>query len=137
MATRLPDAGRNAALDAAMDRADGGAGAGTLKIYTGSQPADADDAESGTLLVTLTLNDPAFAAASGGTKALDVSPVVTAAAGNTGTAGWFRIEDSTGVNVLDGACGEGSGELSLDNTDITSGQDVTINSLVITAAASV
>lgn len=137
MATRLADASRNAALDAALDLADAGVGAATIKIYTGAQPADADDAESGTLLATLTCNDPAFAAASGGTKALDVSPAVSAAASATGTAGYFRLEDSAGVNILDGACGTGSGELDLDNTSITSGQTVTINSLVITAAASV
>lgn len=139
MATRLADNSRDAALDGALDLADAGAAAATIKVYTGTQPADADDAVGGgdTLLVTLTCNDPAFAAASGGTKALDVSPAITAAAAATGTAGWFRLEDSDGNNILDGACGEGSGELDLDNTDINSGQTVTLNSLVVTAAASV
>lgn len=137
MATRVADAARNAAANAVVDLSDAGAGAGTIKVYTGSQPADADDAESGTLLATFTLNDPAFDAAASGAAALDVSPAISTTAGATGTAGWFRLEDSTGANILDGACGEGSGELDLDNTDINSGQTVTINSLTVTVAASV
>lgn len=137
MATRVADAARNAAANAVVDLADAGAGAGTIKVYTGAQPADADDAESGSLLVTFTLNDPAFDAAASGAAALDVAPAISATASATGTAGYFRLEDSTGANVLDGACGSGSGELDLDNTSITSGQTVTINSLTVTVAASV
>ncbi len=139
MATRLADASRNAALNGALDLADAGAAAATIRIYTGTQPADADDAVGGgdTLLVEITLNDPAFAAAAAGSKALDVSPALTGTAVGAGTAGWFRLEDSDDVNILDGACGSGSGELDLDNTSIAIGQDVTINSLVVTAAASV
>lgn len=137
MATRVADAARNAAADAVVDLADAGAAAGTIKVYTGSQPADADDAESGTLLVTFTLNDPAFGAAASGVATLDVSPAISTTASASGTAGWFRLEDSNGVNVLDGACGSGSGELDLDNLSISSGQTVTINSLTVTVAASV
>ena len=58
---------RNAACDAIVDLVDGGAGAGTLAIRTGSPPTNPADADSGTLLGTLTFSDPAFGAASGGT----------------------------------------------------------------------
>jgi hypothetical protein len=136
MATRIADAARNAAADAVVDRIDAGAGAGTLKIYTGSQPADADDAESGSLLVTITLSDPAYGAASAGAAALSGSPSATAS--GTGTAGWFRVEDSTGANVFDGSVTAtgGGGDLELDNTSIASGQTVTITSLGFTVPAS-
>jgi hypothetical protein len=136
MATRVADASRNAATDAVVDRIDAGAGAGTLKIYTGAQPADADDAESGTLLVTVTLGDPAYGAAAAGTAALSGTPSGTAVA--AGTAGWFRVEDSTGANVFDGSVTAtgGGGDLELDNTSIAVGQTVTVSSLPFSTPAS-
>lgn len=137
MATRIPGNAQNAAVDAVVDRIDAGAGAGTLKIYTGAQPADADDAESGSLLATFTLADPAYGAAAAGAAALSGTPRTVAASG-TGTAGWFRIEDSTGVNCLDGSVTAtgGGGDLELDNTSIASGQDVTITALPVSIPAS-
>ena len=75
MATRLPTAARNAACDAVVDLLDAGAGAGTIKIYTGSQPASANDAASGTLLATITLSDPAFGAASTGVATMAGTPL--------------------------------------------------------------
>ena len=138
MATRIADAARNAAADAVVDRIDAGAGAGTLKIYTGSQPADADDAESGTLLVTITFSDPAFGAAASGSAAADTTPALSAAAVAAGTAGWFRVEDSTGANVFDGSVTAtgGGGDIELDNTSIASGQTVTVSSLSFAVPAS-
>lgn len=136
MATRIADAARNAATDAVVDRIDAGAGAGTLKIYSGTQPADADDAEAGSLLVTITLGDPAYGASAAGSAALSGTP--SAAASGTGTAGWFRVEDSTGANVFDGSVTGtgGGGDLELDNTSIASGQTVTITSLPFSTPAS-
>jgi hypothetical protein len=136
MATRIADAARNAAADAVVDRIDAGAGAGTLTIKTGTQPADADDAGSGTDLVVITLSDPAYGAASAGAAALSGTPSGTAIA--TGTAGWFRVEDSTGANVFDGSVTGtgGGGDLELDNTSIATGQTVTISSLGFSVPAS-
>lgn len=136
MATRIADAARNAAADAIVDSIDAGAAAGTLKIYTGTQPADADDADAGTLLVTITLSDPAYGAAAAGAAALSGTPSGTAVA--TGTAGYFRVEDSNGANVFDGSitATAGGGDLELDNTSIASGQTVTISSLGFTVPAS-
>lgn len=137
MASRLSDEVRNLACDAVVDSLDAGA-TPTIKIYTGSQPADADDAASGTLLVTINLDGTAaFGAASGGAASLDVSPAISGVASASGTAGWFRAADSTDTNRIDGDVGEGSGTLNLDNTDITSGQTVTITSWTVTVAGSV
>jgi hypothetical protein len=127
-----------AALDAVADRADAGAGAATLEIREGAQPADADDAATGTVLATFTLNDPAFDAASGGSCALDVDPAISDTADASGTAGWFRIKDSNGVTVVDGditATG-GGGDIELDNTSINSGQTVNITGYTLTIPAS-
>lgn len=136
MAEQLATATQNAKADAAVDLIDGGAGAGTLKIYSGAQPASANDAASGTLLVTVTLADPAYGSAASGVAALAGTPLsATASAG--GTAGWFRVEDSAGATIFDGAVTAtgGGGELELDNTSITNGQTVNINSLPYTQPA--
>lgn len=136
MATRTADAARNAATDAVVDRIDLGAAAGTLKIMSGTQPADADDAGSGTLLCTVTLGDPAYGAASAGAAALSGTPSGTAVA--DGNAGWFRVEDSNGGNVFDGSVTAtgGGGDLELDNVSIATGQTVTITSLPFSTPAS-
>ena len=52
---RIAAATRNAMLDQLRTLLDAGAAGGTIKIYTGTQPANADTALSGnTLLGTLT-----------------------------------------------------------------------------------
>jgi hypothetical protein len=137
MATRIPDAAQNAAADAVVDRIDLGAGAGTLKIFTGAQPADADTDPGGTLLVTVTLADPAYGAASAGSAALAGTPRSGTAAA-AGTAGCFAVEDSNGANVFQGnvTATAGGGDLELDNTSIASGQTVNINSLSFSVPAS-
>ena len=64
MVIRLAATARNASTDGVVDLVDAGAGAGTLKIYTGTQVATGDTAEAGTLLATVTFADPAFGASS-------------------------------------------------------------------------
>ena len=86
MTLRLADTARSAGADAVVDRIDGGSGAGTIKVYTGSQPATTATAPSGTLLLTFTLNDPAFGAASAGVATLDVDPALTAVGAAAGDA---------------------------------------------------
>lgn len=131
MAERLNDAARNRLADSVGDDFNNG----TLKIYTGSQPA-AGGAASGTLLVTITLPADAMAAASAGVASK--SGTWSGTAGNTGTAGWFRIESSAGSRWYDGAVTAtgGGGEIELASTSITSSQVVTITSFTITQPAS-
>lgn len=136
MATRISTAARNAAADAIADLADLGAGAGTIKVYTGSQPTTADDAEAGTLLATFTLSDPAFGAAASGVVTLAGTPLTTTGAA-AGTAGWFRLEDSTGANIIDGSVTVtgGGGQLELNTTTISSGVNVEITAGTLTMPA--
>ena len=133
---KLAAAARNAAADAVVDLVDAGSGAGTVKIYTGSQPTTGNDTETGTLLATVVLADPAFGSASAGVAtATDPAPVNAVA---TGTAGWFRLEDSTGANVFDGDCTVtgGSGSMTLSTTSLVSGSPVDITSFTVTMPAS-
>lgn len=137
MTIRSAVAGRNAALDAEIDRVDAGPGPGVLKVYTGAQPANGDAAESGTLLVEFTLADPAFDPSTGGVKTLAADPDIDAVAANAGTAGWMRCEDSTGANIFDGSVGAtGSGaDFTINTTAITAGQSVTLLAGTITYPA--
>lgn len=135
MAVRLSVSLANDLANAVNTAVNAGSGAGTLKIYTGTQPATADDTATGTLLATFTLSDPAFGSASSGTITLAGTPK-TVAAGNTGTAGWFRIETSTPTKVLDGAVGTSGQQINLNTTSITSGVNVTITSGTITMPTS-
>lgn len=136
MATRLPTATRNASCDAVVDLFDGGPAAGTIKIYTGSQPASANDAASGTLLATITLADPAFGASSTGVATMAGTPLSGTGVA-AGTAGWARFADSTGATVLDGSVtvtGSG-GQIELSSTTIAIGTTVTITSGIVTMPA--
>src|SRR5579875_1048799 len=62
---------------------------GQIRIYTGTAPATADAAETGTILVTVTLPATLFPAPSGGV--LTANPISTATIANTGTAGYGRM----------------------------------------------
>ena len=129
MTVQLSIAVRNAGLDAVESTA--GATA-ELTIWSGAQPADCATANSGTELVTMTLDADWMAAASGGTKAKLGTWSGTAI--DTETAGHFRIYDSTGTTChLQGSVGQGSGDLSLDNTSIATSQIVTISTFTLTA----
>lgn len=136
MVTRLTNAVRSAMADAAVDLIDAGSGPGTVQIRTGDQPATAGTAASGTLLGTLTLSDPAFGAAVNGVA---TAGAVTgdASADATGTAGWFRVLDSSGATVMDGAISEagGGGDMILDNVSIVAGGTISITSWTVTQPA--
>jgi hypothetical protein len=135
VATRVPDARRNAMVDTVVDALDAGAAAGKVEIRSGSQPADADDAASGTLLATITLSDPAFGAASAGTATANA--IAAVAATTTGTAGWFRALDSDNNKVLDGSVTAtgGGGDMELNTVSLTSGVDVDITTWTVTQPA--
>lgn len=136
MATRITNAAQDAANDATVGLLDAG-GAGTIEIRTGSQPADADDAATGTLLGTLTFNSPAFAASSGGTAAAN-SIEQDSSADATGEAGWFRAKSGAGTTIFDGniTASGGGGELELNTTSIVTGGPIQITSMTFSFPAS-
>lgn len=96
-----------------------------LRIYTGSVPANCAAAATGTKLVEMTLPSDWMAASSSGAKTLLGTWSSTGITG--GTAGYYRIYDSSGTTCHEqGTVGQGSGDLSLDNTNIATSQTVTI-----------
>lgn len=135
MAARLSTAARDAAANAIALLPDAGPAAGTIQIRTGAQPATANDPATGTLLATFTLADPSFGTAVAGVAALDATPPLSTSGVADGTAGWFRMLDSTGATVLDGAVGIAGQQLNLNTTTIATGVTIEITSGNITMPA--
>lgn len=135
MATRIPNNVRSAACNAVVDLLDAGSAAAYVEIRTGAQPGSANDAATGTVLASITLNDPAFGSASNGVATADVSPaIVDSTADATGSAGWFRAYDSDDNTVLDGSCSlsGGGGDMVLGSLWIEAGVAVEIVSWTVT-----
>lgn len=106
-----------------------------LRFYTGAAPANCAAAASGTLLVEMALPSDWMNNSSGGAKTQLGTWQANATA--AGTAGHYRIYDTAGTNcheqgtlTLTG----GGGDMELDNTNIASGQTVTVTTKTITAA---
>ncbi len=138
MTIRYSTATRNALGDAWTARFNAGSGAGKIRIYSGTQPASAGDAASGDLLVTITLNDPAFGATSSGSASLDADPALTGTVAASGTAGWWRGLDSDDNTVCDGSITAtgGGGDLTLSTVSLVSGGTVTLTGGTLTVPAS-
>jgi hypothetical protein len=119
---------------------------GVLRLYSGAQPASADTAVAGTLLLEVTVDGGAFAhgsAANGLEFDAPVSGVLSKAAAENwtgsgladGVAGWFRFcanpVDAGGASTtlarIDGSVGKSSADLNLSNTTIATGVPSTID----------
>lgn len=132
MTTQLSTTVRNAELDAIETAISTSA---VLKIRSGAQPATCATADSGTVLVTMTLPSDWMAAASGGAKSKSGTWEDTSADA-TGTAAHFRIYASNGTTChIQGSVTAtgGGGDMTLDSTSITAGQTVTITNFSLTA----
>jgi hypothetical protein len=130
----LATTARNALADAITTLVDGGAGAGTLKVYTGT--LNDLDPTGDTLLATFTLVDPSSAAAATGVATWDFDPDISATVAATGTAGWFLVEDSTGADVFAGDVGTSGASLNVSSTAWVSGGTVSLTTGTVTAPAS-
>lgn len=127
-----------------------------IRVYSGSQPTDADSAETGTLLLTITqdagdftggvatngLNFDADAAASGvlSKEAAETWQGVGLAAG---TAGYFRCYANaytTGASTtavrFDGTCGTSGAQLVMSSVSVSVGATTTVDTGTATLAAS-
>jgi hypothetical protein len=129
----------DATVIAAMNALTATANSGTLNIYTGSQPTDANTAIGAqTLLVTLTFGSTAFATAvasgSAGSKIVTATAnaITAGTAVATGTAAWFRILTSGSAVCIDGSVGTSGADLNLSSTSISSGAVVSVSSFTIT-----
>jgi hypothetical protein len=131
MAVQLSVAVRNARLDA-IETAVGALS--ILRIRTGAQPATCATADSGTVLVTMTLPSDWMSAAAAGVKSL-LGAWSDASADATGTAGHYRIYDSSGTTChIQGTVTStgGGGDMTLDTASVVSTQVVTVTSYTLT-----
>ena len=129
MAVRRADALKDAMLDAYESHI---STAPVLTIRTGAPPTNLTDADTGTLLATITCPSDWMAASSGGSKVLAGTWSTTGVA--AGTAGHYRLKTSGGTIKEDGtvtATG-GGGDLTLSNTSIAVDQAVSITTFTRT-----
>ena len=124
MALTLTTAARNAICDALTAAIDGGTGAGYLEFQTAS------DVEAATLLFSAT----SFAAATGGQATANAINNDAGATG--GTVDRFRIYDGDGVEILQGTVSTTGADINLNTVTISAASVVSISSLIITQPAS-
>ena len=125
------EAARNAMLDS-LETTLGTAA--KLRVYSGTAPANAGTAASGTLLLEYTLATDWAANAASGSKALTGTPLTTTALA-AGTAGYYRFVNNAGtvVSVQGPASATGGGgELTFDNATFTVGQTVNVTAYSFT-----
>jgi hypothetical protein len=104
-----------------------------LQIRTGAPPANCAAADSGTLLVELTLPSDWLTAPSSG--AVSKSGTWEGTATGAGTAGHFRVKDSTGATAhMQGTvtATSGGGDMEVNNTNIAATQTVVVSSFSYT-----
>jgi hypothetical protein len=103
---------------------------GTLNIYTGTQPASAGTAATGTLLASITLPSPAFGIAASG--AIAKSGTWTDTVDVSGTAGYGRFVSAVSDRRFDVAV---VAEITFDNAALVAGGTVTVTACTITIAS--
>ena len=124
---------------------------GILRVYSGSQPATADAAATGTCLVEITVASGAWVAGaeanglefddeSAGTLTKCADETWSGVADNTGTAGWFRLYAnptdaallSTVLPRIDGSVGTSGANLNMSSTSIVALATYTIDTFTFT-----
>lgn len=131
MAVQLSTTVRNARLDVVETTI------GTspvLKVWSGSIPANCAASDTGTQLASPTLPADWMASAAGGAKSMSGTWEDTSADA-AGTAGYFRLYDSTGATChLQGTVSAtgGGGDMTVDNVVFAPGQDFKITSFSLT-----
>lgn len=119
---------------------------GVIRVYSGSQPASADAAVTGTLLMEITLNGGSFSHGSptnglewdtpvGGTISKPVADTWQGAGISAGVAGWARFcanplddgSSSTTLARIDMSVGKGTGDLQLSNVNVAVAAPITVD----------
>ena len=110
-----------------------GLDSGVIRIYSGAEPASADDAVSGTLLCTISLNDGGTgitldSTPSGGVIQKTPSETWSGTPVDTGTAGYWRFSgtadaggSSTTEKRAQGTIGTALADMIVASTTFTSG----------------
>ncbi len=117
-----------------------------IRFYTGTQPTLADNAASGTHLVTIYSDGSSeglsFDDASNAVLSKKATETWSGTAVATGTAGWFRLYTpgdtlaaSTTDERIDGAIATAGAELNMASTNIVASSVISINTFQIELAA--
>ncbi|HEY8593303.1 MAG TPA: hypothetical protein VIL42_10640 [Sphingomicrobium sp.] len=107
-------------------------GSPVLYLRSGAQPATCGAADTGTLIATIAMAADAFSNATSWAKAI-AATISDLSADNAGTLGHWRIKTSGGVTKLQGSitASGGGGDMTVDNTNVTAGQQVDVTSFAI------
>lgn len=126
----------NASVSAEADAVCARLNGGSLRIYSGAQPADADaPIVDQVLLAELRFGSPAFASAVDGVAAAHAITAATAA--TSGDPAWFRTVTSDGNGVgFDGSVGTSDCDLNLSTTAIVANAEVSVSAMTYTARRS-
>lgn len=118
-------AARSASLDAALNSAT------KFRIYSGTQPTDADTALGAqVMLVDMTVT---WSAAAAGSKS---ATIASAVASVSGTASWGSFLTAGDVRVHDCTVGVGSSfDVNIDSTTVVIGELVAVSSATVSMAA--
>lgn len=124
---------QNAMLNHVTAEVDGGGGAGSLIVYDGTAPADADTGiTTQNALAILPLSATSFGAAAAGVITANAITSEDAAPA-AGTASFFRLIDSAGTCHVQGTAGVGTSfDLNLSTTTIGLSDIVSCSSFTIT-----
>jgi hypothetical protein len=125
---------RNNQLDEITPLIDAGSGAGKVRIYSGSVPANVGAGLGGaTLLAELALTDPSAGAASGGVLTFSAIADDTSADAS-GTASFARFLDSDNNAVIQGTVGTSGADINFTpSVAFVAGGLIEITSFTITA----
>ncbi|MCE5212521.1 MAG: hypothetical protein LLG40_13340 [Deltaproteobacteria bacterium] len=119
---------------------------GFIGIFSGAQPADPNQAETGSLLAVVSsssgTNGIGFGTEGSGALPKD-SGIWSGIVGTAGVAGWFRLysaDKPMGSNGtacrMDGNVGVSGADLAMANTNLELGATVTLDSATFTEPAS-
>lgn len=103
-----------------------------LYLRSGAQPSTCAGADTGTLIASIAMGADTFANAASWAKAI-AATISDLSADNAGTLGHWRIKTSGGTVKLQGSITAtgGGGDMTVDNTNVTAGQQIDVTSFAI------
>jgi hypothetical protein len=129
MATRWTANARDTAIEAVAALTNGGA----IQFRTGTPPANPEDTATGSLLVTVTLQNPSFSSSSDGELTALGLPLASTGV-DDGTIGHARIIDSGGTAIYDeDDIGTGGNKITVNTLTVSQGVTFEITSWIMRA----